>query len=676
MTVSAQAYEIGDVTSSLTQNELDDSDNYTIEQVADELFGDVSVEKSEYLYNLDDSADYIYLEFENGGYAVFLKQTMELLEYSPQGKLDYPETTSAKYYAGPSFYLVKAGNSFINTFSQECYSVTNEEAQNFSNKVRERLLVNYESRNNQQKIDFDYSILNDDKTYDASSEVNINEKLTNGGAPSLDRDALIRLTDGVYIPNYRYFLLDPKHGQNSTDKCGAVAAQLLLSYHNYYSDRRIIANSYLNGGNLNPESNPNLCNDPMLMTSDTLGTRGYYEDGHDDTNSYFHYIVENIPGHATTTQVKNGIDNVLSERAAEIDETIEYTITSNYKSVMGYADPMGIFAEIGKGNPVILLMQESMGGLNHYVVAYGCNNYTYPGSTDSYFGYITHFGWKTKANGTNYLNIWVNASWCSSYISLNIEHTHNYYEDGAISGTSRTEYKCSTCGHRTDAAINMAANDRYVERIATIPQNGYTYKDYYVTFSTSGNKLLQTFGSKDTAIELFDDEYTLLASDDDSGYLSNALINYSATANKPYIVRVRYYNASTTGDTKLSISPIAYDSDQYSDYDDIINYSNSGITHMYAATKNTVEIITFSPEAHDTYDLATRYYGATRVDTCVYLIDPNSTSTYYFNDDGGGNLQALLSVELYAARPYYIIISAYNITTITDEVLYLDIDPA
>lgn len=530
-------------------------------------------------------------------------------------------------------------------------------------------------RNNQQKIDFDYSILNDDEIYEESSKVNMNEKMINGEVPNLYTGSLIRLTDGVYIPNYRYFLLEPNHGQNSTGTCGAVAAQLLLSYHNYYSDRRIIANNYLIGDDLNPESNPNLCNDPMLMTSDTLGTRGYYEDGHDDTNSYFHYIVENIPPSATTTQVKNGIDNVLSERNAEIDETIEYTIISNFKSAIGYADPMGISAEIGKGNPVILLMQESMGGSDHYVIAYGCNNYTYPGSTASYFGYITHFGWKTSANGTNYLNIWVNASWCYSYISLNIEHTHNYYEDGAISGTNRTEYKCSTCGHRSDAAINMTATNRYVERLATIPQNGYTYKDYYVTFSTPGNKLLQTFGSKDTVIELFDDEYTLLASDDDAGYLSNALINYSAIANKPYIVRVRYYNASTTGDTKLSISPIAYDSDLYEDYDDIVNYSNSGVTHMYRATTNTVEVITFSPEAHDTYDLATRYYGDTRVDTCVYLIDPKSTSTYYFNDDGGGNLQALLSVELYAARPYYIIISAYNITTITDEVLYLDIDP-
>lgn len=43
MIVSAQTNEIDDVTLDSARNELVDSDNYTIEQVADELFGDISV---------------------------------------------------------------------------------------------------------------------------------------------------------------------------------------------------------------------------------------------------------------------------------------------------------------------------------------------------------------------------------------------------------------------------------------------------------------------------------------------------------------------------------------------------------------------------------------------------------------------------------------------------------
>lgn len=34
-------------------------------------FSNKTVRECEYVYNLDDSADYIYVEFENGGYALF-----------------------------------------------------------------------------------------------------------------------------------------------------------------------------------------------------------------------------------------------------------------------------------------------------------------------------------------------------------------------------------------------------------------------------------------------------------------------------------------------------------------------------------------------------------------------------------------------------------------------------
>ena len=58
----------------------------------------------------------------------------------------------------------------------------------------------------------------------------------------------------TYINNAQYFLDNPRHGKNESGSCGAIAAQLLLSYHNYYSDRRILPENYLNSnwnGNTN-----------------------------------------------------------------------------------------------------------------------------------------------------------------------------------------------------------------------------------------------------------------------------------------------------------------------------------------------------------------------------------------------------------------------------------------
>lgn len=53
-----------------------------IQKVSNELFGDISIKSGEYLYNLDESPDFIYVEFEDFGYAIYSSQTLDILEYS------------------------------------------------------------------------------------------------------------------------------------------------------------------------------------------------------------------------------------------------------------------------------------------------------------------------------------------------------------------------------------------------------------------------------------------------------------------------------------------------------------------------------------------------------------------------------------------------------------------
>lgn len=60
-----------------------------IQKVSNELFGDISIKSSEYLYNLDESPDFIYVEFEDFGYAIYSSQKLDLLEYSLSGALPY-----------------------------------------------------------------------------------------------------------------------------------------------------------------------------------------------------------------------------------------------------------------------------------------------------------------------------------------------------------------------------------------------------------------------------------------------------------------------------------------------------------------------------------------------------------------------------------------------------------
>lgn len=161
LTVSAQISDSNEENAELTsfQKEISESNNYTVEQVACELFGEVNIKSCEYLYNLDDSADYIYVEFDDAGYAVFLKETMELLEYSAQGELNYPENSSSKYYGGPSFYMFKDNGCFVDILSREHLHISSESAKTYANEVRETLLENYLARENSKSVEFDYSSL-------------------------------------------------------------------------------------------------------------------------------------------------------------------------------------------------------------------------------------------------------------------------------------------------------------------------------------------------------------------------------------------------------------------------------------------------------------------------------------------------------------------------------------
>ena len=219
-----------------------DGNSHELEKLTNELFGDVRIRSTEYLYNFDDSPDFIYLDFENYGYAVFMRETLELLEYAAQGSLPYQNSREKKYYSGPKNYFNKIDRNFVNAVTSESFFLSNSAAKGYSQELR--------------------------RVFSASENANrelVGNYISPKNVPSIDTGALITPNNinATYIPNAQYFLTNPTHGINTTGTCGAVAAQLLLSYNNYYNDRRIIEDQHLNGWDFNTntviniEENPN-----------------------------------------------------------------------------------------------------------------------------------------------------------------------------------------------------------------------------------------------------------------------------------------------------------------------------------------------------------------------------------------------------------------------------------
>jgi hypothetical protein len=119
-----------------------------------------------------------------------------------------------------SIFISTANNSSISAFA-------------LKNELKHHMLNN--------KFDESESILM------LSSETNRNENIVNlEGAESGDPYFPIGdFTNVEYISNKNYFLKNPKHAENDgsdnpAGTCTTVAMQMLMGYHNYYSDRRLI----------------------------------------------------------------------------------------------------------------------------------------------------------------------------------------------------------------------------------------------------------------------------------------------------------------------------------------------------------------------------------------------------------------------------------------------------
>ncbi len=422
-----------------------------------DLFNDREIESSGYLYNYDDSADYVYIDFVGeGGYAIFANETFELMEYSLCGDFPYSNLeNSKKYYGGPNLYFSKNHDTFQNLITDELTTFTKTEISKSAEDIRNIFLLHKQE---------DELSLTTEITQRLNSSVN-NVFSNEPSSPPLDEKNWINPTDGAkYIENSEYFLTEgayPCHGSNNKESCTAVATQLLLSYHNYYNDRRIIGPEHLYGGwnaSINddvlnaqnytkPNENINVCVDPATRSSRVFGS----------TQAYHDYLYDNGVTGWISVAAKN-LKNVLNARS------IDYSINMKENGTNTVISSSTVLNELSNGYPVVLATSPTLNGtpyegqraFPHSVIAYGYQTLApYQNNSNSYLGYIVHMGWDDNATGSR-TNIWTNSSWYYAYMSLHINHTHNYekFEAGS-NGFTQNEYRCIECKHRCSDAMAL-----------------------------------------------------------------------------------------------------------------------------------------------------------------------------------------------------------------------------
>ncbi|MBR2025148.1 MAG: hypothetical protein IKA02_05010, partial [Clostridia bacterium] len=244
----------------------------------------------------------------------------------------------------------------------------------------------------------------------------------------------------------------------------------------------------------------------------------------------------------------------------------------------------------------------------------------------------------------------------------------SYHSRAPLSGPYPSKYVSLTIVNNCNLTITKT--NRLTEFVVKL-SNG-KYCDFYVTFETGGDKLIQTFGAKDTVIEVYSSDGTLLKSGtetDDNGYSTNALVVYEMLANVQYKIRVRFYHSTTKGDTKLAIMTCNSDlsgTSTLTQYENITNVNNlAGFSYStFLENRGYVAAVTFKPTESGMY----KFEIQSNYDTYIYVIDPRSNEKLVvnvdFNDDGGEGLNPLLIKHLDANVSYMVVYSMYNPNTI------------
>ena len=284
------------------------------------------------------------------------------------------------------------------------------------------------------------------------------------------------LTNVHFISNANYFLLNPKHYENDgtdneTGTCTTVAMQMLLGYHNYYSDRRLIpANNtnFLSAAHGNIEYHPNFYRERVASQGcDKIGTYdGVYEEIFDRTPL------------ASDPTIGQNVYSVRVGTQSFIDEFAAQEAKDGVSLIAGGFSATEARQEINAGRPIVLVMNLLLQSNFHVVVAYGY------AKLDGVDGFLVHYGWGDR--GTL---VWVPESWFGWQVTMTVDHQHDLQETGIIVKNSHRKLSCSECGYQTVELIyynngSTITDLRYpISGIITIPTSIDIYNTATATFN-------------------------------------------------------------------------------------------------------------------------------------------------------------------------------------------------
>lgn len=242
----------------------------------------------------------------------------------------------------------------------------------------------------------------------------------------------------VCIENKNYFLQNPLHGvndgtHNKEGTCTTVAMQMLMGYHNYYSDRRLIPEVSGNTRFLHQDYG-DFYYDPIKYNGEYYGFYGCPQIGTE--HAFYERLLQYTQissdlNNQTIPAVANAANSFVNDYSPQIKSNVSISSFVLFNSSDGVA-------EIDAGRPILLGYNPIASDATnfHAVVAFGYARY------NDELGFLIHSGWYEGA-----LFYWVPSRWIGFQIRMSVNHTHTYERTEIYYG-AYSEFVCSECGSK------------------------------------------------------------------------------------------------------------------------------------------------------------------------------------------------------------------------------------
>ncbi len=146
--------------SNVKDNKLTEAENITKKIFSENLGSEkhVGYMTSKYLQGLDGKKDYILVECETGGYAIYEEESMEIIQYSDMSNSPFYEIEEEdSYYGGPSNYYKKNGN-VIENINNARVKIGEKEQLKLAEEIKQDINQNRKNRVNNLQNDSNETI--------------------------------------------------------------------------------------------------------------------------------------------------------------------------------------------------------------------------------------------------------------------------------------------------------------------------------------------------------------------------------------------------------------------------------------------------------------------------------------------------------------------------------------